>query len=223
MTIEATLLSIDTSLKALLSIATNKIPENESGVAGAGSDPVVAQQVGQAIAAATPAPAAPVKRGRGRPALDKTPPVQTEGTTGNGVIATEPTPAPKAPEVDPFAIGGDAPTAPAEKPRTMEEVRAALIVYQSRNTQPAALKLIKDVTGKDTLATLTEGDLPKLFKAAVPAGEFTLEDVKAVLVKAEERVPKGGFAVMQKHGAANIKEVTPDKFLAVINAAHAVK
>ena len=238
MTIEQTLQSIDTSLKAILAIATNKIAEGESGTAGAGADPVVAQQVGKAIADATPAPAAPTKRGRGRPALDKTPEAppaqpQQSGTPGNGIIATEPTPAPKAPEVDPFAIDEPKKDVVEEKPRTMEEVRAALIVYQSRNTQAEALKLIKDITGKETLAKLDESDLAKLFKAAIPAGNFSIEDVKVVLVKANERVANSGFEVLKKAGATKVnpetqKEetkityLTPDKFIASINAAHAV-
>lgn len=212
MTIEATLLSIDSGIKALLvHLQTNSIAQDESGVAGALADPVVAQQVGAAIAAA--APAAKPARGRGRP-------------------RTEPeTVVPPAAEPDPFAIVEAA--AVAEKPRTMEEVRAALIVYQSRNSQPAALKLIADTTGKETLAKLDVSDLPKLFKAALAGDAFTVDDVKIVLVKAEERRTGGGAEVLQKYEAVIVapdgtKKITinalkPEHFIAAINMAHGVK
>jgi hypothetical protein len=221
MYIEERLNSIDAKLDALTKLLSNGIPENTSGVAGALAEPVIAQQVNQAIEAAggAAAPAQPQKRGRGRPAKTDAPAAapQASGTTGNGIIESA------APVVaDPFSLAETAPVV-AEKPRSLEEVRAALIVYRSKNGQPAAVKLIKDVTGKETLAKLDENDLPKLFKAALGANDFSIDDVRAVLVKAEERKSGGGLDAMKKNGANTIKEVTPDKFIAVINAAHAVK
>lgn len=228
MTIEALLTSIDSKLGTLIQISQTQIAECESGVAGAGADPVVAQQVGQAIAAAGGA-AAPAKRGRGRPQKEQT---EAAGSWTSKPDAPAAPATTAAPEPDPFAIGTPA-AAVVEKPRSMEEVRAALLVYQARNGQAAAMKLIKDTAGKETLAALVASDLPKLFKAAIPAGEFSVDDVKITLVKAEERRNGGGAEVLQKLGAVvtgedgttkiTINALKPEHFIAAINAAQAVK
>lgn len=105
----------------------------------------------------------------------------------------------------------------------MNEVRAALIVFQNKNTQAEAIKLMQDTTGKETLAQLAADDYSKLFKAAIPSGEFDLADVRLVLVKANERVGGSGLEVLKKFGANTIVELPKDKFADAILFAHTVK
>ncbi|MGH8235490.1 MAG: hypothetical protein ACREXP_00530 [Steroidobacteraceae bacterium] len=205
MHIEDRLQSIEAKLDFLVK-SVNVIPADESGIAGAGAEPVVAQQVGAAIAAATPAAPA---RGRGRPKKTDQP------------LAALPEAA------DPFAIGEAAPVVTAQ-PRSLEEVRAAFAVYQAQNNQPAALKLFKDTAGVDTMAALLK--LPnvqeiygKVFKAAIPADKLLLTDVRVVLVKANERKANEGFAVLKKFvPSGQITDLTEAQFVQVILAAHAV-
>lgn len=218
MTIEATLESIDTSLKTLVQLV-----QNSSGVAGAGADPTVAQQVNKAIAAATPvpaaAPAAPA-RGRGRPR-------KTEQAPAAVPTEAAPAPAPAQPvasaQPDPFALDTSAPSAPAEKPRTLDEVRAALAVYQAMHSQAAAIELFRNTTGVETLAQLKPEAYSKLFRAAIPADKLTLSDVRAVLVAAEQRKAGEGLAVLKRFGAAEITKLPEERFVEAILAAHAVR
>lgn len=222
MTIEATLQSINSHLAKLVELvstgakatpAAQELPAaSDPFIAGAGAEPAVAKQVDQAIAnaggASGEAAPAPTKRGRGRPAKSTT----TE----------TPAAAPVAqPQVDPFAIGAEETiAAPA---RTLDDVRAALIVYQYKNGQPAALKLVKDVTGAETLAQIKPEDYSKLFQAAIPADKFEHSDVRLVLVKTEERKQGGGIEVLKRFGVSNLPTLTEDKFVQAIIAAHQVK
>lgn len=222
MTIEAILQSIDTKLGTLIQLANTPAPivpqqpSSDSFVAGAGADPEVARRVNEAIASAggvagetsaTPA----TKRGRGRPAKQQE------------TAAATPTPAatPAAAQPDPFAV--EQPAAAPETPRTLNDVRAALVVYQNKNTQAEAIKLMKDTSGKETLAQLTTDDYSKLFKAAIPSNEFDLADVRLVLVRANERVANSGLEVLKKFGVTAIVDLPKDKFTDVIIAAHSVK
>lgn len=208
-------------------LTMNTIGENQSGIAGAGADPEVAPKVDKAIADATPAAPA---RGRGRPRKAETevaPPAQTDsGTPGNGIIASTPTPA--APAFDPFALDGQ-PAAAVVQVRSLDEVRAALAVYQAYNSQADALKLFKDTTGVETMAKLVEASktqpevLSKLFKAAIPADKLALTDVRVVLVKLNERKAGAGMEVLTAFKAADITKLEEKDFVAAILAAHKVQ
>jgi hypothetical protein len=234
MTDSALLQNINAQLGAILvALNSNSIPVDTTGIAGAGAEPAVEQQVNAAIAAAAHAEAP--KRGRGRPAKTETAAPAASAPAATAAPTQAAPVAPATPEFDPFALGGPAAPAVNEKPRSLEETRAALLVYQAKNGQPAAVKLIKDVTGKETIAKLVDTDLPKLFKASLGgASEITLDDVKAVLVKAEERRPKGGAEVLEKNGAVvvdpetgkskiTITALKPEQFIKVISEAHAVQ
>lgn len=203
MYIEARLENIEKQLGALIGLL-------QSGTAGAGAKPVVAQQVDAAIAAdggIAGTTTEPQKRGRGRPS--KT----TEAPAAQPVTET------KAAEPDPFDTSTTT-SAPAEPTRTLEEVRTALIVYQANNDQPKALALIKSVGGADNLNQLKPENYNKLILAALPAGKPSIDDVKAVLVAANARVANSGLEVLKKFGASNIKELQEKDFSAAINEAH---
>jgi hypothetical protein len=211
MHIEDRLANIETQLGTVIGLL-----QSGAQIAGAGADPVVAQQVNAAIAAAggvsgapTQTEAAAPKRQRGRPAKTETAPPVT-------------TPPAAAPAIDPFATD-DAPTAPAEPTRSLDDVRVALIVFQAKNDQQKALGLLKTAGSADNLQQLKPENYGKVFTAAIPAGKLDINDVKAVLVKAEERRAQGGFEVLKKFGAENIKQLKEENFAAVIIAAHGVK
>lgn len=221
MTIEATLQSIDDKLGTLIGLFQNGQVLTGSGIAGAGAEPAVAKQVADAINAAGGAsgsdpvatqPAPAQKRGRGRPAKTETAPPAAQ---------TAPA-APAVPAADPFAIdGGAVDTGPT---RTLNDVRAALIVYQAKHGQAEAIKLMKDSTGAETLAQLKEADYGKLFRAAIPADRIDIADVRLILVKANERVANSGLEVLKKFGANTLVDLKDEsKYADVILAAHAVK
>lgn len=227
MTIEVTLQSIDNSLKALLVLAQNKIPENESGIAGAGAEAGVAAQVGAAIAAAgTGTPEAP-KRGRGRPSKTAETPTATETAADTGQRGSLAAAFPAASVNDPFAT--DDSSAPVEPTRTLDDVRTSLIVYQSKNDQTKALGLLKQAAGVDNLTQLKPDDYNKVFVAAIPSGKIDLNDVKSVLVAANTRSKDAGLKILADLGAKdatgtpNIKFLTEDKFYTAITAAHKIK
>jgi hypothetical protein len=210
MTIEATLLSIDSRLATLISLFNTAQPAPDAFIAGAGAEPVVATQVDAAIAAATPEPT--TRRGRGRPAKSET-----------AAVAAAPAPvtAPVAAAADPFAVG------PVEvietlPERTLNEVRAALVVYQTANDQPKALKLLKDA-GADTLAQLKQENYGKLFAAAIPSGKLDIADVRAVLVAANERKANGGIEVLNSFGANSILDLKTENFVDAIIKGHGIR
>lgn len=219
MTIEAILSSIDAKLGVLISLADNAnaiVAPTEPTIAGAGAEPLVVKQVEAAIAAAGGlTPAEPAKRGRGRP-----PKTETAATP-----APTSAPATVAAEADPF--GDVEPAAPT--PRSLTEVRAALVVYASSNDQSKALKLLKDAGGVETFAQLKPERYNAVFDAAVPSGKFEQSDVRAVLVKANERRANSGLEVLKAFKNANgapvstLKELPEAKYVEAINAAHAVK
>ena len=199
MYIEDRLASLESKFDTVISLLQG------SQIAGAGAQPAVAKQVSEAIAAAggvtgteTQAPAEPPKRTRGRPAKTETA---------------------AAPQPDPFATDD----APAEPTRTLDEVRVSLIVFQAKNDQQKALDLLKTAGGADNLTQLKPESYNKVFIAAVPAGKLDINDVKAVLVKANERVANSGLEVLKKFGASNIKELKEENYAAAIVAAHGVK
>lgn len=212
MHIEDRLANIETQIGTLISLY-------QSGIAGAGAQPVVAQQVSEAIEAAgwvagvtatqAQAEAVAPKRQRGRPAKTET-------------AAVAATSAPAATAVDPFATD-NAPAVPAEPVRTLDDVRVALIVFQAKNDQQKALGLLKTAGSADNLQQLKPENYGAVFKAAIPTGKLDINDVKAVLVKAEERRAQGGFEVLKKFGAESIKQLKEENFTAVIVAAHGVK
>lgn len=220
MHIEDRLANIETQIGTLISLY-------QSGIAGAGAQPVVAQQVSEAIGAAggvagitaaqAQAEAVAPKRQRGRPAKTDA------GVPPNNAVAAPNAPTtPPAQPPDPFATD-DAPAAPAEPVRTLDDVRVALIVFQAKNDQQKALGLLKTAGSADNLQQLKPENYGAVFKAAIPSGKLDINDVKAVLVKAEERRAQGGFEVLKKFGAENIKQLKEENFAAVIVAAHGVK
>lgn len=214
MTIEATLLSIDGRLGAIL-IALN---------AGARAVPVENIEAGEAAVAlagltnAQQEPVsggAPAKRGRGA--------AKTTGSTTTTVPAADPVKTAPVVEaaIDFLSLGGEPEV--AEKVVTLAEVRAALFVLTTKVGQGEAMKVFKTASGVETLAKLTSASYAAVFNAAIPSGKIDIQDVRAVLVAANERVANSGLAVLKQNGANTIAEVTPDKFVKVIIDAYSVK
>ena len=169
-----------------------------------------ASQTGDGAAAATSgATPAATPRGRGRPAKGEgtPPPVQTTA----------------APADDPFAT----PAAPAVPTATIEEVRKALTDLKNAVSQDYALKILKDSSGVDNLAALSqdkygavvaavkavmtqkqsEPDDPFALpteQAAPPAKPLTIEEVKAVIVETQKRTSQDAVQkiVMENGGKA---------------------
>jgi hypothetical protein len=218
MYVEQRLESVETKIDTILNLLRG------NGIIGAGAEPAVATQVEAAIAAAggasgTETPA-PTRRGRPRKTAEATATEtsQGSGTPGNGVIASAP-PA----QSDPFATDD----APAQPTRTIDEVRTALLVYTYHNNQDKTLALLKATAGVETLAALKPADYDKVVLAMLPAGKPGINDVKAVLVAAENRKQGSGQDVLEKLGAKDasgklsIKALPEGKYAEAIAAAHA--
>lgn len=146
-------------------------------------------------AAAIAAPAAPAKRGRGRPVQGETAPA----------ASASPAPSPAATEADPF---GSSPAATAAPTLTQDDVRNALVALKDATSQDNALKVLKESSGgvstlpqlpADKYATVVAACKAALPGAAAPAADPfevsspaqtdapSLEDVKAAVVEAQKR------------------------------------
>lgn len=211
MHIEETLQSIDSKLGAILAALSTgaQLAPAENIAAGAAA----VEASGLTGAQAEPIPGTPARRGRG---AAKT----TSSTTTTAPAAA--TPAPEVKSANDFMSLGEPETIVAEKHVTLAEVRAALAIVVARDGQPAAMALFSKATGVETFAKLTSDKYAAVFKAAVPSGAIDINDVRSVLVRANERKSESGLAVLKKNGFETLKTVTPDKYVAIICDAHGV-
>lgn len=159
-------------------------------------EPAAVGTVGTPAAVAAQ-PAAPAKRGRGRPVQGETPPS----------ASASPAPSPAATEADPF---GGSPAAAAAPTLTQDDVRNALVALKDATSQDNALKVLKDSSGgvstlpqlpADKYATVVAACKAAMPGAAAPATDPfevstaasvqtnapSLEDVKAAVVEAQKR------------------------------------
>lgn len=219
MTIEALLSSIDQKLGQLIALAGHA----PADVPAASQQNIAAGEA--AVAAAGAAVTSPVetpKRGRGRPARGEQLATTTQATQPQVAATTQPT-VQSAPDF--LSLDGDAPA--AARTYDIAEVRAALAVFATKEGQGKAVELLKSASGgAETLQQLKAEKYADVFKAAIPSGELEVTDVRAVLVAATARVgdPNAGVAVLKdKGGTTVLKDLTKDKFAAVINAASVLK
>ena len=90
----------------------------------------------------------------------------------DAAAAATPAPTPRAPAPEPLEPAGsdwdeDEPLPPVRL--TKDDVRAALVAYQTRSTQEKAQALLKAVGGVEKLGALPEGKFAEVIKAAETA------------------------------------------------------
>lgn len=215
MTQEAQLERINLNLEKLISILS--LSSNAPAIPPDSQSSIAAGEAAVAAAgAAATGTAEPPKRGRGRP-------VKGEAAPVTPAAAAAPVAAPTVQEAADF-LSLETPEVVPTKVVTLDEVRAALAVYQTKNDQGKAVALFKEHGKTETLQQLKPENYAAVFKAALPAEKFTVTDVREVLVAAEGRVKGGGQDAMKKvGGVSSIQGLTDDKFVAVIIAAALVR